>query len=313
MTTKRSRFPLTKAQGTSFVATVFAPSQDALGENAKEWAKRVLPRVLPGAVVETALSLVSFVGVRYAREFLLRGVLLKKLGRDDLERLYLAQRDEVFAELPLITLEFLSTIRIDEERLFTEENLLLLEAKRHNHIDTMRYIPNERDLSYFLYEEERRRAVSSETLARWGNNLPWRDMDMLAVIDVELVRRKVRRLSQSEIGHRLKVAVKQSPKGNAAKVYLELLLSKAARKGSVRSEIVSALLEMLSPAERTGKIDFTTAQEIFKFYVNNPMIPQEDKQWVISEIAQHCEAFAGHYLRFVEESIKDNPFRTRRA
>jgi hypothetical protein len=170
-----------------------------------------------------------------------------------------------------------------------------------------------RDLSYFLFDEERRRTVSTEVLMRWGDNLQGRDMNMLAVIDVELIKRKVRRLSQGDIGHRLKVAAKQDPKGNAVRVYLELLLSRSARKGSVRSEIVSVLLEMLSPAERTGKIDFTAASEVFKFYVNNPLIPLEDREWVIREITQYCNAFASHYLRFVEEGVNENPFRTRRS
>jgi hypothetical protein len=260
-----------------------------------------------------ALSLVSLVGVRYVRELLAQAILMKKIGRCDLEQLYLSQRDEVFAELPLVTLEFLASINSDGVQIFTLEDLHQLEAKRHGDVDTMRHVPYERDLSYFLFDEERRRTVSTEVLMRWGDNLQGRDMNMLAVIDVELIKRKVRRLSQGDIGHRLKVAAKQDPKGNAVRVYLELLFSRSARKGSVRSEVVSVLLEMLSPAERTGKIDFTAASEVFKFYVNNPLIPLEDREWVIREITQYCNAFASHYLRFVEEGVNENPFRTRRS
>lgn len=300
---------------TAFISSFLAPSQDCLGENAREWAVRVVPHFSAENLIQGLLSLIPIVGVIYGRQFLIQAVLCEKLSKDTLRDLYILQRDAVFGEHPFVTLEFLARlVTSGGQVIFSREEILLLEEERHtgkNDI-TMRYIPCITDLSYLLCDEVNRKVLKTATLRRWGQNLRAEDMNMSAIIDVELVRRKESKMSKQDIGCRLALAAETDPTGNAVRAYLGLLLSRARRKSSVREEILRVLREMLSPAERRGKIDFTAAQGIFQFYISNPLIPDEDRAWLTSEVTRNCQEFAQHYLSFAGQAKERDPFRIKR-
>lgn len=304
------------AQGnvTEFRTSWFAPSQNPLGENAQEWAARVLPHFPEQNLIGALLTLIPLIGIRYGRVFLLKAAFSERISKADLESLYVAQLDEVFGGQQLVTLEFLaSVLNSNRSPLFSFEEIISIEEARHSSTqESMRYMPCLSDVSFILFERERLHKVPTKTLQRWSEATHVQNMDMHAVIDTELVRRKELKMSQAEVGHRLFLATRENPTGNATKVYLTLLLKRSKRKGSVREEILKVLIDLLCPALVSGRVDFTTARSIFGFYVNNPLIPEEDRDWLISEVRRNCVEFANHYLRFVDHARASDPFKLTR-
>ena len=294
-----------------FGSSWFAPSQDSLGENAQEWAVRVLPYFPEQNLTGTLLTLVPLIGVRYGRVFLLRAAFCERISKADLESLYVAQLDEVFDGVPLVSLEFLANVLDKHNKpLFSFEEIISTELVRHGSTrESVRDIPCLSDLAFALFDKERLHRVPTKTLQRWNEAIHVQDMDMHAVMDTELVRRKELRMTQAEVGHRLFLAAGQNPTGNATKAYLRLLLKRSRRKGSVREAILKVLINLLCPALVRGRVDFTTASGIFEFYVNNPLIPEEDRAWMVSEVKRNCTEFANHYLRFVDHARANDPFK----
>lgn len=300
----------------NFRTSVIAPdNEDPLGENPREWAMRVLPYFPHENLSESILSLVAVIGSRYVRELLFCAACTERLKKEDFKLLYCTQFDAVFEEGPIVTLVFLLELEDSKkQKLFSFEDVLLVEEARHSItgaiVDTMQYVPHVSDLSYFLFDEEHLAKISTPTLKRWEDNLPFvMDMDMPAVIDAELLLRKEIKLSQGHIGRALELAAKHNPTGNATKTYLKLLFIRSPKKGSVRIHIVDVLTEMLSPTGRVGKVDFETAKSILQFYINNPLIPKEDREWVIAEMKKHCAFFAKQYLQFVDDAKEKDPFK----
>jgi hypothetical protein len=279
----------------------------------QEFADFHLRGATPQNVMKRVLILNMLVDTKSARTVIARAASRGLISKKRFKLLYSSQADDRIEDDPLFRLcDYARYVGKDGAQLFTFEELLSLEESRHGHngIETNAYAPCEADVAFFVRDDTNRKKLPSETLKRYSHST--HNPDDNAIIQVELIRRKVIKITQDDLRAKLLYAAKTSPQGNGFRVYLALILGKPVRKGSAWDVIADTVIELMLPTISRRAINLSEAKEILALYLYNPAIPDEDKARVKAKVQESCDIFSRMYKEFVKDVEEGNPLRLKK-
>lgn len=270
-----------------------------------EWAKR-FPTVRSRSVAISNVYLThSAFGKNAAgalfREYSSRGMFDKKY----LSELYVHQPSDIF------TLELMHSLRDKEgQQTFSLENLFALEQARY--LGEAR-APLFSDSAWLLRSDITLSVIPAATLLRWSEQVEDVDDAMLAQAEIQrriLIKQDVEvlkgKVTLDLLVDRLNLAIKNNPTGNATKYYLKLILSRSARKNSLRVVIKETIESMLYNSRIGAGGGYAVAKSVASFYLTNQLIPMEDREWLAQELNKVCASLVRMYGNFVADASKND-------
>lgn len=230
------------------------------------------------------------------------------LDKKNLLKLYQLQIPEVRVQQPIISLKLLAGFVYKKHRLFSDDEIVALAVEASAITDT--------DIDFILSSPVLAAKIPLQVLLKWRSEECYESRASirsrsLLIQHVFSLNRKLVSIEILENG--LREAAASAPRSGAVQIYFTMLYSfegTRSRKGrdKARETFVTVIDRMICPTTMRATVAFFEGQNLLGWYLTNPMISQEDRDWVEAEIAPHVKTYGRMYTSFIEDAKKGSPF-----
>jgi hypothetical protein len=276
-------------------------------EDSDRWARNVIEHLKrePVAIRRQLLGLAAQLEQTHFVYVLQECIEQKILTRGDLINLYQHQTLHVRAFKPYLHLHDLKKMSRGGKLLFSEEEIVQLAAQNGS--------VSVHDVELFMKNPEK---LPADLVWKWVDASGSDDgLSVLtkAKIAKYLYEKHPKSLDRETLMGHLKYSAAADPNSGAVQIFITILYElegkrKRARRDSAREAFVSAIVRMITPTTERTSMAFFSAQKLLGWYLSNPYIKKEDRDWVESEIVRYTETYAEMYRNFIRHAKEKSAF-----
>lgn len=288
-----------------------------------DWAEVVLSQVALPTTAAYASWLLSYRGIVTDNQFrylLKELVASRKITKEEVITLYLLQSEDVRRESPYLTLSDMWGLYVGGEKdddvfpvrkngaqLFTQTEIVALAE---------RVVSVSLSDVYMFFEQWFYRSeclLSTAFLEYWYKKGDERFTTLSgkleSLIVIALYERGEQKVTFQDVVKRLVALAKREPDSHGISRYIALLYvyvkkesdvkQKCLRNQEVLDAIIETIVAALSPYTRGNVFH---SQTLLHFYIEDPSIPEEDKEQILLRVQTKCNEYGTLYFTYTDEA-----------
>jgi hypothetical protein len=171
---------------------------------------------------------------------------------------------------------------------------------------------SQRDVEMFLSDKACHDLLSTELVSMWSQDYAITPLVRAQILEI-MYRRSPKTLDQETLESVLRAAVELAPQSGAVQITMKVMYDvertrKNAKRDRSREAFADSIVKMITPLTRRQSMGFHEAQKLLGWYLTNPLIQQEDRDWVETEVKFHIDAVARLYQNFIKHAKSSSAF-----